>query len=53
MHALEAWFDGFLDTLLSNGYTVAEFDGVNVRHHGNGQVTFHKELSIRLTSAAI
>jgi hypothetical protein len=53
MHALEAWFDGFLGPLLSNGYTVAEFEGVNVHHHGNGQVTFHKELSIRLTSAAI
>ena len=51
MHALEAWFDGYLDQLTAMGYTVAEYDGVNVSHHGNGQVTFDKELSFRLTSA--
>jgi hypothetical protein len=50
MYALEAWFDGYMTDLAEMGYVVAEFEGVDVRNHGNGQVTFDKELSIRLTS---
>jgi hypothetical protein len=50
MYALEAWFDGYLTDLFEAGYVVAEFEGVDVREHGNGQVTFDKELSFRLTS---
>jgi hypothetical protein len=50
LYALEAWFDGWLDKLFAVGYVVAEFDGVKVQHHGNGQVTFNKYMSNRLTS---
>lgn len=53
IHALEAWFDGYLSDLYDLGYVVAVFEGEEVRFHGNGQVTFNKELSIRLTFAAI
>jgi hypothetical protein len=53
MAALETWFEGYLSELFEAGYVVMEFEGVDVRVHGNGQVTFDKELSIRLTSAAI
>jgi ribosome modulation factor len=53
LYALEAWFDGWLDKLFAAGYVVAEYDGVGVRTFGNGQVTFNKNLSNRLTTTTV
>lgn len=53
MAALTEWFGGWMKNLADLGYVIRSFQGENVRHDSYGQVTFHKELSICLTSQPI
>jgi hypothetical protein len=53
VYALEAWFSGWLPKLFGHGYVVAEYECENVRHHGNGQVTFNRYVGKRLTTTTV